>query len=102
MCILNFGHLCQAALRFANFREDLLSLFVVSELNRCLYHSARVVLKGNFPHLSLDEFHHFVHELFGVIFGVRLEPEFVPENLSFSDRIGMAAGGLAFFSDLSL
>jgi len=101
MCVLNLGHLGQAALGFANFREDLLSLLVVSELNRGLDHPARVVLKGNFPDLSPDEFHHLIHELFGIVFGVRLEPEFVPEDLGFSDGIGMAAGGLAFFSDLS-
>ena len=102
MSVLDLCHLRQASLGFAYFREYLLSLFVVSKLNRCLYNPACIVLEGDFSNLSPDEFHHLDHELLRVFFGVRLEPELVPESLCLRNGFGMTTGALAFFPNLSL
>ena len=96
--VLDLGHFPQAPLRSTDFLEDFFPLCIAPELDRRLHHTAGVVLEGDLPHLSADEVHHLLHEFLGVLFGVGLHPELVPQGLGLRDGLGVAAGRLAFLS----
>ena len=86
----------------AYFFQQFLPLFVASELNRCLDHATGVVLQGNFPGFPPDQCHDLTHEILGLFFRVRLDTDFIPQQLCVDNDIGMAALRLALLPRLSL